>query len=136
MLYFLNIEDRIANKLKVTWILGSFKNTPINNWMQVNKEKLIALTFKEFMKEFCKHWLPYNWEQTVHTQMSNACLDPSKPFKPWAAQILSHNISLHSTTSHMMDAQLHTQLEAALDEELGCWQPRKTWTLSLISRIG
>ena len=50
--------------------------------------------------------------------MLNSRLDPSQKFETWAAQILSYNVSLRNTTSHMSEDQLRTQLEAALDEEL------------------
>ncbi len=50
--------------------------------------------------------------------MLNSRLDPSQKFEMWAAQILSYNVSLHNTTSHMSKDQLRTQLEVVLDEEL------------------
>lgn len=117
-MYFLNTKDGVANELKVKHIIGCFQNILINDWTQVKKDWLTTLTFEEFMKEFCKCWLPHNWEQAIQMQMLNTHLNPSQHFQPWAAQILSHNISLQNTPSHMTNAQLCTQLEAALDKEL------------------
>lgn len=116
--YFLNAKGGVTDEQKVTCIIGSFQNILINDWTQVERTQLIALTFEEFMKEFHERWLPHNWEQAVQTQMLNTRLTPSQRFQLWADQILSHNVSLRNTPSYMTDSQLHTQLEAALDEEL------------------
>ena len=116
--YFLNAKGGVTEEQKVTRIMGCFQNDLVDDWTQVEKTRLLALTFEEFMKEFRERWLPPNWEQAVRTQMLNTRLSPSQRFQPWAAQILSHNVSLRNTQSHMTDAQLRTQLEAALDEEL------------------
>jgi hypothetical protein len=70
------------------------------------------------MKEFRAHWLPDKWEQTVHTEILNSCLRPPQRFEDWADQILSNNVSLQNTASHMNDEQLRIQLMAALDDEL------------------
>ena len=49
-----------------------------------------------------------NWEQTVLTQMLGKHLDPTKlTFETWAAQILSHNVTLQKTKSLMTDEALH-----------------------------
>ena len=46
-------------------------------------------------------------------------LDPQKQkFETWAANILSHNVSLCNTKSHMNDDGLRRQMEIILDEEL------------------
>ena len=114
----MNIKDGVADDKKVTCILGCFENSLVDNWAQVDCKRLAELTFPKFMKEFRERWLPHNWEQMVRTQMLNLQLDPSQKFEMWATQILSYNISLHNTTSHMSEDQLRTQLEAALDKEL------------------
>lgn len=116
--YFLNAKDGVDDEKKVTRIIGCFENILVDDWAQVERDRLIELTFETFMKEFRRRWLPHNWEQAVRTKMPNSRLDPSQKFETWAAQILSHNVSLRNTTSHMNESQLRTQLEAALDEEL------------------
>ncbi|KAH9024699.1 hypothetical protein EDB85DRAFT_1870020 [Lactarius pseudohatsudake] len=116
--YFLNAKDGVPDDAKVTRIIGCFENSLIYDWAQEDCERLIKLTFTDFMKEFRLQWLPANWEQNVRTEMLNSRLDPSQKFDVWAAQILSYNVSLRNTKSHMTDDQLRTQLETALDEEL------------------
>ena len=79
----------------------------------------MKMTFPEFMKEFWWQWLLHNWEKTVQNEMLSTHLDLECTwFKPWAAQIMAHNISLHNTKSFMTDEQLQVQLEIMLDPEL------------------
>ncbi|KAH9009482.1 hypothetical protein EDB85DRAFT_2162677 [Lactarius pseudohatsudake] len=116
--FFINAKDGVEDNEKVKRIIGCFENTLVDDWALCDSERLMALTFPEFMKQFRARWLPLNWEQAVRTQMLNSRLDPSQRFDAWSDQILSYNVSLRNTTSHMSDAQLRIQLEAALDEEL------------------
>jgi len=64
-MFFMNAKDGVANNKKVTRILGCFENSLVDDWAQVDCDRLAELTFPEFMKEFCEHWLPHNWEQMV-----------------------------------------------------------------------
>ena len=117
--YFMNVKGGVTDDQKVKKLLGSFKNTLVNDWMSTECDRLIQLPFSDFMEEFRERWLPANWEQTVLTQMLGKHLDPAKStFEAWAAQILSHNVSLRGTKSHMTDKALRRQLEIMLDEEL------------------
>ena len=117
--YFMNIKGGVADDQKVRKLLGSFKNTLIQDWMSTESDRLIQLSFTDFMNEFRERWLPTNWEQSVLTQMLGTHLDPTKQtFETWASQILSHNVSLRKTKSHMTEEALRRQLEIMLDEEL------------------
>ena len=63
--FFMNAKDGVADDKKVTCILGCFENSLVDDWAQVDCDRLAELTFPKFMKEFREHWLPHNWEQTV-----------------------------------------------------------------------
>ncbi len=76
--FFLNAKDGMPNDQKVAQILGVFDNGLISDWANTHKDRLVKLTFPEFMKEFCEQWLPDNWEQSVHTQMLNSRLNLSQ----------------------------------------------------------
>ena len=117
--YFMNVKGGVPDDQKVTKLLGSFRNTLIDDWMSTETDRIVQLSFTEFMDEFRERWLPTNWEQSILTQMLGNHLDPTKQtFEAWAAQILSHNVSLRKTKSHMTDEALRRQLEIMLDEEL------------------
>ena len=71
------------------------------------------------MKEFCERWLPDDWEQIIRVEMLSTRLNPKlHRFKTWAAQIMSHNVSLRNTPSFLTDEQLRSQLDIMLDAEL------------------
>ena len=117
--YFMNAKDGVADDLKVTKILGCFENALVADWASTERERLAKLSFEDFMKEFRERWLPYNWEQMIRVQMLGTHLDPAKHrFETWAAQIMSHNVSLRNTPLFMTDDRLRTQLEIMLDVEL------------------
>ena len=117
--YFMNEKGGDMDDQKVTKILGSFENTLVDDWMSTERDRIVQMTFTDFMDEFRERWLPTNREQTVLTQMLGTHLDPTKQrFEAWAAQILSHNVSLRTTKSHMTDEALRRQMEIMLDEEL------------------
>ncbi|KAF8272750.1 hypothetical protein EI94DRAFT_1697140 [Lactarius quietus] len=116
--YFINAKDGMANDLKVSKILGCFKNTLIDDWAAVDWECFAKLSFSKFMREFQKQWLPYNWEETIHAELMNSRLNLLQKFKTWAGEVMSHNVSLRNTPSHLSDAQIHDQLTVAIDPEL------------------
>ncbi|KAF8808349.1 hypothetical protein BYT27DRAFT_7210892 [Phlegmacium glaucopus] len=63
--YFINAKGGINDALKVSCILGSFKNDLVNDWISVNRDQLSILSFPDFMSEFRTHWLPHDWEEVV-----------------------------------------------------------------------
>lgn len=107
------------DEMKVTKILGCFKNNLIADWTSTEQERLAKLTFEDFMKEFRECWLPDDWEQIICVEMLGTRLDPKiHHFETWAVQIMSHNVLLRNTPSFLTDDQLHSQLDTMLDAEL------------------
>ena len=68
-IYFMNIKGGVADDQKVRKLLHSFKNTLIQDWMSTESDRLVQLSFTDFMNEFRERWLLTNWEQSVLTQM-------------------------------------------------------------------
>ena len=117
--YFMNTKDGVADELKVTKILGCFENNLVADWASTEQERLAKLSFEEFMKEFRERWLPDDWEQIICVTMLGTRLDPKVHcFETWAAQIMSHNVSLRNTPSFLTDDQLRSQLDIMMDAEL------------------
>ena len=67
--YFMSVKGGIADDQKVKKLLGSFKNTLVDDWMSTECDQIVQLSFSNFMDKFQEWWLPANWEQTVLTQM-------------------------------------------------------------------
>jgi hypothetical protein len=117
--YFVNAKGGIKDHLKVSRILGCFENNLVNDWISVNRDRFITLTFIDFMAEFQTCWLPHDWEQTIQSKILSACLYPKKQkFEDWASLIQSLNVSLRGTPSHLDDERICLQLEAGLDDDL------------------
>jgi hypothetical protein len=117
--YFVNAKGGIEDNVKVTRILGCFENDLVNDWVSVNREGFMTLTFPEFMTEFRARWLPHDWEQSIRSKILSVRLYPKKHrFEEWAAYIQSLNVSLRGTASHLDDSRIRLQLEAGLDEDL------------------
>ena len=117
--YFVNTKGGIEDNVKVTRILGCFENDLVNDWVSVNRERFMTLSFAEFMIEFRARWLPHDWEQNIHSKILSARLFPKKQkFEEWASSIQSLNVSLQGTDSHLDDERIRLQLESGLDEDL------------------
>ena len=90
--YFVNAKGGIEDTVKVSRILGCFKNDLVNDWISVNRNRFITLSFSEFMIKFRARWLPHDWEQTVRSKILSARLYPKKQkFEDWASSIQSLN---------------------------------------------
>ena len=117
--YFVNAKGSIDDDVKVSCILGCFENDLVNDWISVNREKFMNLTFAEFMTAFRACWLPLDWEQSIRAKLLSARLYPKKQcFEDWASSIQSLNVCLCGTPSHLDDDRICLQLEAGLDEDL------------------
>ncbi|KAH9027403.1 hypothetical protein EDB85DRAFT_1868336, partial [Lactarius pseudohatsudake] len=117
--YFLNAKNGVADTEKVTKILGCFDSPLVNDWISVNRGRLRAMTFEEFMSTLRLRWLPKNWEEDVCTQVMGARLDPRQAtFETFAADIQTLNVALRGTSSHIDDDQMRKHLEANIDPDL------------------
>ena len=109
----------ISDDQKVSRLFGSFKNPHIKDWISVERTTRAALTFPEFMKEFCSRWLPKDWDAILEAKVFRTLLDPTKEtFETWVRRMQIFNITLRGSPKHFSETQLRSQLAANLDEEL------------------
>lgn len=54
----------IPSMEQVEKIALSFQDAQVQNWCMSNKTRINTMTFKEYMAELQKMWLPSNWEAT------------------------------------------------------------------------
>ncbi|KAF8271642.1 hypothetical protein EI94DRAFT_1720238 [Lactarius quietus] len=117
--YFVNAKESIPDDAKVARILSSFEDFLVNDWICVDRDRLVTLTFEQFMFEFRTRWLPLNWEEQVLDHLLSARFDPKKiRFGPWAYQVQSLNAYLRGTPLYLDDDTMRFRLYANLDEEL------------------
>ena len=112
------IAKDIADTDKVKKILGGFKDIHIRDWISSDCDRLLLLSYKDFMDELRSNYLPADWEDNVHTQILTIKMDKNVKFWDWCQEIRALNIILHGMDSHFLEATLHNQLEAALKPSL------------------
>lgn len=117
--YFANAKESVADNEKVARILSCFDDYLVNDWIAVERDRLITLTFEQFMAEFRTRWLPLGWEEDLRTQVLSARFDPKKTrFGAWADHVQTLNVFLRGTPSHLDEHSMRLQFEANIDEEL------------------
>ncbi|KAF8176500.1 hypothetical protein BJ912DRAFT_930713 [Pholiota molesta] len=112
------IAKDIAEADKVKKILGGFKDVHIRDWISCERDRLIALSYKDFMAEVRANYLPADWEETVRTQILGMRMSKDVKFWDWAQEMRALNIVLRNTDSHLSETALRNQLEAALEPNL------------------
>ena len=117
--YFANARGGVTDDAKVARILSSFDDLLVNDWIRVNRDRLITLTFEQFMSEFRTRWLPYNWEHQLLSQIMGSRFDPKKTrFGPWAEQVQTLNVYLRGTPLRLDNRSMRLLLQTNLDEDL------------------
>ncbi len=81
-------KDKVLDDEQVNWILGSFKDELVADWTETDRDMLVEMNFKDFMKTFREQWLPRDWDQTILAELKKVRLNPSKePFEAWTCRI-------------------------------------------------
>ena len=52
VVYLMDVKGGVMEDQRVTKLLGSFKNTLIDNWMSTECDRIVQLSFTDFMNEF------------------------------------------------------------------------------------
>ena len=112
------IAKDIDDDDKVKKILGSFKDVHIWDWISSDHKCLLKLKYSVFMEELRLNYLPADWEDNIHTEILGMKMDKNVKFWDWCQEIRTLNIVLRGTESHLNDATLRNQLEAALEPSL------------------
>ena len=114
--YFLAKE--IADADKVKKILGGFRCVHIRDWISCERERLVNLSYAEFMSELRENYLPPDWEDSVRAQILAMQMRRNVKFWDWCQEMRALNIVLRGTASHLDDTALRNQLEASLEPGL------------------
>jgi len=71
------------------------------------------------MSQLCSNYLHLDWEDHVHNEILNSCLDPNQEsFWVWSQYVINLNCLLRNTTSVFDNTTLCNQLNAHLDDGL------------------
>jgi hypothetical protein len=108
----------IKDNDQVHKILGCFRDSRICDWISGDCNRLLTLSFAEFMAELRANYLDPDWEPTIRRRILAAMLKQNQSFWDWFSHMQSLNSLLANTASHFSDASFREKLEAGLDPKL------------------
>ena len=113
------VSKSVPADKQVTMIIPGIKDIRIRDWIGANRDRIVALTFAEFMKEMRLNYLPQDWEDQVQNDILTSMLTTSAlSFWNWSQKVIKLNCLLRNTASAFDDNALRNHLEAHLDDEL------------------
>lgn len=117
--YFVHAKGGVPDDARVAHILSSFGGFLVSDWALEDRDRLITLTFEQFMSEFRTRWLPHGWDSQLRSQILRARFDPKKiRFGPWAYQLQVLNVYLRGTSSHLDDDSMRFHIQCSIDTDL------------------
>lgn len=64
-------ENKDIDDKQVRKILSALCDNYIQDWISINREHFLTMSFVEFMKEFCMGYLPEDWEDNTYRSVGN-----------------------------------------------------------------
>ncbi|KIM85721.1 hypothetical protein PILCRDRAFT_5379 [Piloderma croceum F 1598] len=107
----------IPTDKQVQKILAGIRDHRIKDWIVVEREVLLALTFEDFMVEFRANYLEEDWESTTRCQLL-AMTQGNQSFRNYAVALQAKNSLLINTPSYLQKDKLRHQIEAGIDAKL------------------
>ncbi|KAF8133061.1 hypothetical protein K438DRAFT_821441 [Mycena galopus ATCC 62051] len=102
-------------------IVGCLRDEGHLNWLDPNTEheRVLKLTFPQFMAEFWKKYLNPDWEHMTRNELLNSKMkNAEQPFNEWYTQVASIHALLTNTPSALDPTHLRHTLKAGMCEDL------------------
>ncbi|KAG1899065.1 uncharacterized protein F5891DRAFT_1190260 [Suillus fuscotomentosus] len=87
------MHKNVAEDDMVKKIAWGMQDLRIQDWCLMNQEEMDLMTFKEYMAEVRRVWLPSGWADIVRCKML-ASMQGQCPFSEWAIDVQSQNTLL------------------------------------------
>jgi len=113
--YFENKD--ITEEKQVRKILAGLQDNRVQDWINVDRDRFLALTFPVFMTEFRAGYLPEDWEEVTRIELLGMMQNESA-FWDFAVQVQSKNSLLRNTPSHLDEDKLRHRIESGMDQKL------------------
>jgi hypothetical protein len=113
--YFENKD--IAEEKRVRKILSSLQDTRIQDWISVDRDRFLELTFQEFMAEFRASYLPEDWEAITRIELLGMT-QTGLSFWEFAIAVQAKNSLLRGTTSYLDQEPLRHRIESGMSQKL------------------
>ena len=109
-------KDIAADK-QVRKILAGLQDPCIQDWISVEHDRFLELSFTNFMTEFCAGYLPEDWEEITHIELL-AMIQNDMTFWDFAIQVQTKNSLLRDTDSYLTKATLRHRIESRMNQKL------------------
>ncbi|KAJ2911423.1 hypothetical protein MD484_g8992, partial [Candolleomyces efflorescens] len=137
------IADKgIKEEDQVRRIVNScFHDNRIIHWIDGNRERLEALTFTAFMKEFRDEWLEHEWARKLDSKL-RVMRQKNRTFREWFNDFYSQVLLLKGTSEEKSDDEIRRLVYSLMDEHLRSradlerirgLESLKQWTNALIT---
>jgi hypothetical protein len=107
----------IAEDKQVHKILAGLQDNRIQDWLSVERDRFLDLTFVKFMKEFRATYLPKDWQDITHIKLL-AMTQGDSSFWDFAIQIQAKNSLLRNTESHLSKHDLRHRIKSGMTQRL------------------
>ncbi|KAJ7751037.1 hypothetical protein B0H16DRAFT_837114, partial [Mycena metata] len=110
-------KDTATDK-RVSVILACFQDQKIINWYRPtkNRERLLALSYTEFLSELRTKFLDPDWQTDLRTKVMSMRQDDHRTFDDFATTLIGHASLL--VDDPLSDTLLRHHLEAGMSEDL------------------
>jgi hypothetical protein len=110
-------HKEIAAEKQVHKILSSFKDSRISDWIANERERLLELSFAEFMNEVRNGYLDRDWEDSTCHELL-IMFQNNSSFWDYAVRVQGKNSLLVRTDSHLNDDKLCHRIKAGINDRL------------------
>lgn len=113
--YFLHKAIDAADQVRM--IVFGMLDPCLHTWYLTQCATLDVGTFAEYITALKDAWLNNHWATKLHKKVLGS-QQGNRAFYEWALDLQNQNALLYSNTAHLLDIQLHNQLEANICNEL------------------
>jgi hypothetical protein len=107
----------IDDEKQVRKILAGLRDNRIQDWVGIHRDRLLELSFADFMTEFKSAYLPKAWEEITRIELLQLS-QGNDPFWDFSVRVQGYNSILMGTTSHLSEIQIHHRIESGMNPKL------------------
>lgn len=109
---------RIADDEQVGIVASGLQDTTIVTWFFANESRLSALSFKDFMADMRKRFLPRTWADDVLDRLSHSTQNENDSFESWVDNLLRTNALLTDTGLEFSEDRIREHITTHAVQEL------------------
>lgn len=107
----------VPDNVQVERIVWGIQDPQIQSWYITNQTRIDVMSFRRYIVELKRVWLPSDWERTTRAKVLST-QQGDKIFWEWAVELQGSNVLLQGTQSHLTEDAIQNQIEANCNPEL------------------